>query len=745
MREEKHAQCMVCLVSCGLLATVENGKVVDVQGDPDSLTQGYICPKGKLGAIEFLYHPDRVNYPLKRVGAKGEGKWERISWEQGIAEVAQKLDQIRKESGPEAVIIHSGHGESPHDGIAAYGRFNNYFQTPNLIVSGAYDCWLPKFTGHLAVIGWIMPDSDIVPGVTKSIILWGNHPSESHFGGAFWVTIQAAKQAGAKLIVIDPRLTEEAGEADLWLQIRPGSDGALGMAMANVIIGEELYDKDFVTKWCTGFEELKAKVKDMTPEKAEEITWVPAEKIREAARIYATNSPGANVWGIALSQQGRATTSNTYFHIALQVITGNIDKVGAGMMGWGYPNVRHDIINAYEELPLEQRKKAVGYEEFPFLAHKALTDYEKLLKRTYNFTFPSNGWVAESHGALIWRQILSGKPYPLRAMINQGGHIFGSHANTRLVHEALKKLELSVVVDPFMTPQAELADYVFPPACTFERANLADGWGMAPIVGAVEKAVEPLYERKHDYEFWSALANALNLPGDWPEKAVEIYQKMLDPAGLNFEELANSENRYRVMSAEEKKYEKYGFATQSGKIELFPSLAQRMGRDPIPVFEEAPAWSPVSTPELLEEFPLVLTTGARNIYYFFSQNRQLPSVRSRDPWPHVQIHPETARELGIGDGQWVYIETPKGRIRQLAKYDSSIHPRVVNAEFDWWYPEEPGEEPFLHGLYKSNVNVMLDDDPATCSTWTGSDSRRAALCKVYPVPDYTHVPSYANR
>jgi len=743
MAEEKKVQCMMCPVSCGLVATIENSKVTAVRGDPEAITAGQICPKASLGAIEELYHPDRVNYPLKRVGARGENKWERISWEQGIKEVAQKLDEIRKDFGPEAVIIHSGHGESPHDGVAAYGRFNNFFKTPHNICSGAFICWNPQLSVQTSTLGWIQPYADVAPGVTKSIILWGSHPSESWMI-ANWAIIQAAKHAGAKLIVIDPRLTEEAGQADLWLQIRPGTDGALGMAMANVIIEEGLYDQEFIAKWTIGFEELKAKIAYMTPEKAEEITWVPADKIRQAARIYATNKPGANVWGIALSQQGKATTSSAYYHIILQILTNNIDIPGGGIMGGPYPGVQHQDWNCYDELPIEQRQKAAGYNEFPLMAHKAVTDYEQLTKKVYGFGFPTNAWVAESHGGMLWRQILSDKPYPIKAMINQGGNIFGSHANTHLVHEALKKLELTVVVDPFMTPQAELADYIFPPACTFERPNLFDGWGMTPVISASEKAIEPLYERKHDYEFWSELARALELPGEWPKTSYELYNKMLKPADITFDELASLPNRFKAVPPEPKRYEKTGFATPSGKIEFSSSLMQRMGREGIPVFEEA-TWSPVSSPELLEEYPLVLTTGARNIYYFFSQNRQLPSVRSRDPWPHVQIHPETARELGIGDGQWVYIETPKGRIRQLAKYDSSIHPRVVNAEFDWWYPEEPAEEPFLHGLYKSNVNVMLDDDPATCSTWTGSDSRRAALCKVYPVPDYTHVPSYANR
>ena len=741
MAEEKHLQCMMCTVSCGVIATVDNGKVVSVRGDPNSLSRGYMCPKSSLGAIEQLYHPDRVNYPLKRVGQRGENKWQRISWDQATHEVAQKLDQIRKESGPEAVVTTTGHGEGAHEGIATSGRFNNFLRSPNLICSGAFICWMPQLTAQIATLGWMMPYADVAPGVTKSVMLWGSHPSESLMI-ANWAMIQAAKAAGAKLIVIDPRLTEEAQQADLWLQIRPGSDGALGMAMTNVLIQEELYDKDFVAKWCTGFDDLKNAVKGMTPEKAEEITWVPAEKIRQAAHMYATNSPAASVWGIALSQQGRATTSNGYYHIILQVLTGNIDKPGASLMARPYPEVGHDKWIAYDELPVSQREKAPGYEEFPFLCHRARTDYDELTRKTYGFVFPSNSWTAESHGALVWRQILSGKPYPIRAMVTQGNNIFGSHANTALIHQALKQLDLLVVVEPFMTPAAELADYVLPPACTFERPTLADGFGMMPVVVGSEKAVDPLFERRTDYDISSTLAHALNLPGEWPETANDLYDEMLKPAKVDFEELANSPTRFRFAESEPEMYKRLGFATPSGKIEMKSSLAERMGREGVPVYEE-PAWSPVSSPELLEEYPLVLTTGARNIYYFFTQNRQLPSVRSRDPWPHVQIHPETARQLGIGDGQWVYIETPKGRIRQVAKYDSSIHPRVVHAEFDWWYPEDPAEEPFLHGLYRSNVNVMLDDDPATCSTWFGSDSRRAALCKIYPVPDFTHVPSYA--
>jgi len=744
MAEEKKVSCMMCLLSCGLLATVENGKVVEVSGDPESFSQGFICPKAKLGAIEFLYHPDRVNYPLKRVGARGEGKWARISWDEALDEVAAKLTALKEEFGPETLVVTTGHGESSHDAVFPYGRFENIFGTPNLICSGAFICGSPDFNGAIATIGFAS-NAEAVPNPVKNkcLLMWGKHPIESY--SAAWPAIRAAKSMGSKLVVIDPRFTEEAGEADLWLQPRPGSDGALAMAMVNYIIQNELYDQEFVAKWTVGFDELKEKVKNMTLEKAEEITWVPAEKIASAATIYATNKPGFAMWGITLSQQGRATTANSFYQRALMILTGNVDVDGGERLFTQYSRIAVDEWTAPDRLPRSQRQKAIGYDRFKFLCWAARDAYDERTKRVLGRWFPSNGWTGEAHGPSVFRTILSEKPYPIKAMITQGNNIFGSHANTRLVHEALKKLDLFVMVDPFMTPAAELADYVFPPACILERDVFQNGFGMSAMISGFEKAVEPLYERKSDTDFWILLGKKLGLDkDDWPEDQEDLYNKMLANTGMTFKELCNRKPNFDAEFQEEKSYEKTGFATPSGKAELASGLAKELGYDPVPDFEE-PFWSPVSSPELLEEYPLILTTGARNVYYFFTQHRQLPSVRSRDPWPHVQIHPETARELGIGDGQWVYIETPKGRIRQLAKYDSSIHPRVVNAEFDWWYPEEPGEEPFLHGVYKSNVNVMLDDDPDHAGVWTGSDSRRAALCKVYPVPDYTHVPSYANR
>jgi len=603
------------------------------------------------------------------------------------------------------------------------------------------------FSGGLAIYGSATVPLAVSPGAAKCIVLWGAHPSESVTTGSMsvdWPTVKTAKAAGAKIIVIDPRFTEEAGEADLWLQIRPGSDGALGMAMANVIIEEELYDKEFVNKWCVGFDELKEKVSSMTPEKAEEITWVPAEKIREAARSYATLQPAYLIWGIALSQQGRATTSIAYYHKALIALTGNVDTPNGEILLRPMPGLNIDEWIAPDKLPHSQKVKTPGYDRFKFLSWAAREEIDDRSKKVLGTWFPSNGWTGEAHGNTLFRQILSEKPYPIKAMITQGNNIFGAHADTRLIHQALKKLDLYVIIDPFMIPSAELADYVLPPACTFERDNLTTGFGYLPTITAYRKAIDPLYERKNDTEIYNLLARRLDLEGDWPETQEEFYDQVLAPTGKTFDEWCKQSPPFYVGDIDFKIYEKVGFPTPSGKCELASNVCEKLGYDRVPVFEEA-SWSPVSTPELLEEYPLILTTGARNIYYFFTRSRQLPNTRSRDPWPHVQIHPETARELGIGDGQWVYIETPKGRIRQLAKYDSSIHPRVVNAEFNWWYPEEPGEEPFLHGLYISEVNVMLEGHPDTCSVWTGGDSRRAALCKVYPVADYTHVPSYANR
>jgi thiosulfate reductase/polysulfide reductase chain A len=296
-----------------------------------------------------------------------------------------------------------------------------------------------------------------------------------------------------------------------------------------------------------------------------------------------------------------------------------------------------------------------------------------------------------------------------------------------------------VVLEHFMTPTALLADYVLPIASKLEKPMCATHEDFAPNIACSEAAVEPLGERHGDYFFWKGLAERLGFGEYFPwETEEELANERLAPLGLTFEEVATE--KYFVRSEEPWIYSSInprtgkatGFATPSGKVELYSNVLEELGYDPLPFYEEPPE-SPVSTPEVAEEYPYILITGANFRPMFHSENRHFGmGTREQHPDPIAELHPDAAEPLGIEDGDWFYIETRRGVIRQRARVTDEIHPRVINVQRHWWFPEEPAREPWLHGLWESNANVLtMADDPDTFDPVTGGWPLRALLCKIY--------------
>mgnify|MGYP005810403855 CR=1 FL=1 len=748
-RREENVRCMLCnMGNCGLIATIENGKVVEFRGDPDwPLTQGAVCPKTE-GLLEWNYHPERLRAPLKRVGERGEGKWQEIPWEQALDEIAEKLGNVCKEYGPEAV--HFDYGNSLSWNMIDMWRFHNLLGSPNCGCAGSTHCGAPQENYNLAMAGWGHPCAGwLVPGKTKAVLIWGAKPSDSLILGVnAWPTIRACQERGAKLITIDPRYTVEAQNSDLWLQIRPGTDGALAMAMINHIIQNELYDKEFVEAWCTGLDKLAAKVKPMTLEKAEEITWVPADKIRQAAEIYAANRPAVSYWGVALSQFGRATSSAACYVDELRYLTGNIGREGSQILT-DPREVPMDIygdLGKGEMLPESQRKKIVGGDRYKLNAFPGEPFMYEYQKPKLGQGYLEVNYCQEPTSSARDRRWRTNKPYPLKAYIVAGADPFFGHENIREgIYQAMKygDLDLAVHVDLFMTPFGEFCDYVIPTDTTFEKPAFNVVSTMTGnLMSGSPKIVDLPPENKGDYAFFSGLGRRLGQGKYWPEKAEDWYDEILKPFGTNWQDFSTGKDGNGAIIAwplEDEIWKKpqkdgspLGFATPSGKLELYPTVIEKkMGwKDALPDYEEPPE-SYVARPDLAAEYPLILITGPRPRHFFFSLLRNVKSLREKHPWPLVEIHPETAIPLGIAEGDWVYIETPKGRIRQKAHLVTSIHPRCVSADFDWWYPEEPGEEPFTFGAFTSNAQVLTDDDPDMIDQRLGSEYMRGQPCRIY--------------
>jgi anaerobic selenocysteine-containing dehydrogenase len=562
------------------------------------------------------------------------------------------------------------------------------------------------------------------------IVLWGHGPSES-VPIPEWIEIREAKKRGAKLIVVDPKLTEEAELADLWIQIRPGTDAALMMGWIKIIIEEGLYDKDFVERWTFGFEDLKRQMANYSLEKVSKITWVSKDKILDGARMYATVKPAALTWGLGCDKQGVNLTHTARARSILRAITGNLDVKGGDLIGLSgqLGRVVSDVeMELNEKLPEEKRRKQLWgdrYRLFSYPGWELVSEAVGKVPQTY-LKPPSAQMTAQAHPRAIWNAITQGKPYPVKAMIVLGGNPLLSLANTRMVYNALKRLELLVVMDYYMTPTAELADYVLPAASTLERSDISI---RGPRVFACPKALEPLHERRSDYEFWRGLGLRLDQEEYWPwETPEEVCDYRLKPLNITFTELVE---RYEVFAPPEyRKYEKYGFGTPSGKVEIYSTILEKLGYDPLPSYIEPPE-TPISAPKIAEEYPLILNTGGRFLPMYQSELRQIPTARQAFPDPIVEINPETAKKLNIADGDQVWIETPRGKIRQKAKITEKVHPTMVHVQHGWWFPEKPGEDSELHGLWDSNANVLCPDDPEYCSREIGGWPLTALQCKIY--------------
>lgn len=746
--EIKRSICRFCHARCRVAVSVENGQVIrKLEPDQtDPRVRMYTPPSlgcARLqGAIEYASHPDRVKFPLKRKGERGANKWEQISWDQALDEIAVRLGDIRDRYGAESLMLTNGTGRTD----AWTGRrFLNLFGSPN-IVSMGHICFGPFIATSNVMLGWILrhvfgaqpfEQGTGKESVTKLGVLVGINPAESHLH--IWNNMLEMKKKGTKFIVIDPRPTASAKMADLWLQIRPGTDTVLLMSMLNVIIEENLYDKKFVEKWCHGFNMIAEAVRLYPPEKAAAITMLPAEQIRKAAHMYATIRPACFIEGMGLEHLEN-NIEGLQSLISIAAITGNIDVKGGNYLPAPTETfIRNEVLlEANDLLSPEQRKKQIGSDRFKFIGWpgKELM-MEQNLKfwgreaKTYSFaTYP-----------LVLRAVISGNPYPVRAAISQHSNPMITMANIKMVHKALKSLDLYVVKDYWLTPSAQLADYVLPTAFWAERHELSEGSGDSKVMAgepALPNMVPGQFEHYTDYEFFSKLGRRIGQEKYWPwENLLEVRNYQLEPLGMTFQAFMDQKNGVYAPQDEYKKYEKMGgFGTPTGKIELCPTILETLGYDSRPAFEE-PRESLVSRPDLAKDYPFILITGGRFRPYFHSEHRQIETVRKKRPDPQVQMNPETAKKLGIAEGDWVWIESPRGVIKQRCQYLEGLDSKVVHCEHGWWFPEMPGQEPWLHGVWESNVDVLTNDDPEICNKRFGSWPLKTNLCNVYKVKTFS--------
>ncbi len=740
--EIKKCICGHCEKQCGILVHVKGDTIVKTEGNREHpLSKGYQCERQRM-AIEWLNHPDQLMYPLKRVGERGEGRWQRVTWDDAMGEIGQKLIKIRERYGAEALLMNEGTTRGNDHWL--HHRFRNLFGSPNLIGSGSV-CAMNQNAMSFALVGdpvWGYA-SDLEN--TNCAILWGSNPPVSW--QRWWVEIIKSKQKRAmKLIVIDPRCSKAAERADLWLQLRPATDGALALGMLNVVINEGLYDKEFVKKWTIGFEKLKERVQEYPVEKVAQITRVSPEKIIQAARMFATARPACICYGVATDQIGRNGTVLEHTRVCLRAITGNIDVPGGEpilrpgeKMQNGGVFVTESELALFDKLPPEQRKKQLGYDVKNINRLLSIRSHEITsgpIEKAYGVAAPSS-FRFNSPTSMAWPAIIEGKPYPIKALLCYASNMLAWVGPTQKVYEAFKSpnLELFVVTDFFMQPTAMLADYFLPGASWMERFTCINYLDFGSLVIGGDRAIPPRGERKDLYEFFRELGHATGQGEYWPWRTLEeVSEYRLKPMGITFRELIDKMVIFPPSMVPEfkwKKYEEVGFATRSGKVELYSSVLEDLGCDPLPYYEEA-GEGPVSTPEVAKEYPLILCAGGNHMPFYHSEWMQSGlGSRKKHPDPVMTIHPETAQNLGINEGDWAYIETRRGRIKQKAVFDPTILSDVILVQAGWWYPEKPSKEPSLGGVWESNANVLVLDDLDACDRLSGGFQIRGLLCKVY--------------
>ena len=703
--------CQSCHCQCGVIVHIEDGRVAKVTGDPHHpMNRGFICVKGKAQP-ELLYHPDRLKYPQRRVGERGGAKWERTSWDEALNDIAARLSEIKEKYGPKSIAVITGTG--PRTGNNVTKMLALPLGTPNKASVDRHICFTPSVVAESSTLGakttTIMMEIGPDYQAANCIVVWGANPLESHPPRGMEI-VQAKKRRNAKLIVIDPRRTQLASMADLWLQVRPGTNVALALGMINTMIEEELYDKEFVDKWCYGFDKLRGHAKDYSPGKVAEITWIPAEKIREAARLYATTKPAVLHHRIGVEHNINSTQADRAL-IILIALSGNIDVKGGNL----FQMLPEGFVHPGKQLKPDRKvmENRIGSKEFPLISGPDVPD-------------------PFVHAPLLAEAMLTGKPYPVKALYCTAGNPVVNIQDSKKVWKALKNLELLVVADFFMTPTAELADYVLPASTWIEKDEMGDFPNLmyTNYLSAGQKVIEPLFECWDDRKIIMELIKRI----PWADRSFlpwndvdELNEAMVRGIGITYADF--KKRGYIIEPMKYRKYKKEGFNTPTGKVELYSTIFEKHGYDPLPTFQEPPE-SPVSTPELMEEYPLILITGGRKIEFFNTEGRQISRLRNLVPDPEVEIHPDAAKEADIRDGDWVWIETPqvKGeKVKFKAKLTPDVHPRMVHAPHGWWFPEKPAPK---HGCFDSNINVVLTGDPPR-EQICGSVPTRGTLCKVY--------------
>jgi anaerobic selenocysteine-containing dehydrogenase len=693
--------CWECSAYCGSLITVNDaGRVSKILPNPDHpLSRGAFCVKGMRGLPEWTYGPNRLLHPMRRVGPRGSGQWEQISWDTALDEIAERLASVRAEHGPLSLVgAVSGAAFSRGPIVALLLRS---LGSPNWMINqdlcGGCRAVSDKVTG-LAITNGDDVDN------TNCVLIVGRNPVAAD--PVQWQEIKRAKARGAKVVVIDPFRTPAAEIADVWLQPKPGTGAAIALAMMQVMVADGSYDKDFVARWCHGFDALAERVAEWTPERAALVSGVASDAIVAAARLYAAG-PACFVSGHGIDAASNGVQTFRAFH-ALVAISGNVDRAGGNIRAKkpagfrGYMDLLHDPLF---RLPEAIERQTIGAAEYPLWAGP-------------------DGWQTACHNPSVLEAMLTGRPYPVRAAYVSGVNIAVMYPDARRTLEALRSLDFLCVAAHAMNPTSAIADIVLPKTTTLEEEEVSFNPG-GPAVTYTAAAIEPCGEARDDLSIAVGILDRMRDRGavsaellPWRTKRA-FNEYLIGDSGIDFGEL----QRESVVMLDHRlgDFENQTFRTPTGKIELYSETLAGLGLDPLPGFVAPPASRD-------DGFPLVLQTGQREKTYHHSRFRDQPWARKVSPDPIVHMHPETALGHGLRDGDWAMVEPAGGRgvCRLKVHVSDRTQPGVLTTGIGWWRPEAQGPD---FGALDINVNAALSYQGVKDAV-TGSVDTGAIPCRV---------------
>jgi anaerobic selenocysteine-containing dehydrogenase len=753
----------MCTSRCGVLATVEDGRLTRINADPDH-PNGCVCVKG-TAAPEIVYSADRLLFPMVRSRPKGDPNpgWVRISWEHALNLAALRLNDVKHNFGPEAVVFSRATtaGSAAIDFDGWLQRLANAFGSPNLLTSNHICTWNRR-VGSRFTYGTGMPTPDF--DNTRCMLLWGINPQATSPAQA--VRIARSRNRGAKLIVIDPRQTEPAKKADCWLRVKPGADGELAMAMIHVLLEMNLFDADFARQWTSGtflvradnnrllkqsdlrsidgedsylvwdnrprapraddrnaalFGTFKVTLRDAAtvecrpalqalkdaaapyaPEKSETITTVPAAEVRKAVRLFAGEKPSCYCTWVGLEQDRDAMQTNRALCI-FYALTGQFDSRGSNVM---LDTPKMNPIAGRELLPKEMNAIRLGAEKHPLGPQS------------------DPGLVQATE---VYDAILTERPYPVKALVLFGSDPLLGHGEPLRGKAALEALDFYVHADTILNPSAMFADLLLPASTCWEREALMPSFDIAEDtmnwVQLRPAVIQPVGESRPDTEIIFDLAKRLDLGAYFFGGDIDTaLNHQLAPSALTVKQLRESPRGIRV--ATDTRYEKYienGFGTPTGKIEIYSTTFAENGYAPLPEFQTRANES--------GDYPLTLTFF-RLIQFCDEQHRNIPRLRRAAPEPFLEIHPETATAQGINNGDLISLETARGTVSLNAKFNGALHPTVVATVYGWWQACQelklPAHDPFTPT--GANTNLLIpntDHDPISASV-----AHRGQRCRV---------------